>query len=404
VTDPRHATFIVNHNPVLPALVGGQRAVLGLARELSLAGDTELIWTERKANWSREMVFDGRPLRVTALPKPWLQRKAVKLAARWLGNPDGDIGSMFFSAGNRKLVAHLLQRVSDGDVVVLAHPWLWPAVRQVVDRRRVRLIYDAHNVEHRLKAESLAGGAPSRWVLRRVAQLEIDLLRRADLTLACTALDAQQLATAASLPLSRFVVGSKGVDPSDRADAIAAARRLRAHHGLPTAVFVGSNHPPNNVAARWIVETLAPRCPGWRFRVVGTCGAHCGVRPRTSNVALVGTVIDLLAELEGADVALNPITGGSGINMKLFEYLQCGLPVLSTPYGARGLDHIERSGIQVCPLDGFADGLAQLDADRATYDRLSEDGVVCVAANFTWGAVGQRVRDALLRLQAGRPP
>lgn len=397
MTPSQPSIFVVNHYPVLPAEVGGQRAVLGLACELALAGDTELVWTERKAHWSREMASGGRLLRVTAVPNRWLQRKVVKLAAHWLGAPDGDIGSMFFSGGNRSLIDYLLQRVRDGDIVVLAHPWLWPAVRRVVDRRCVRLVYDAHNVEHRLKAESLADGVISRWVVRRVAHMEIDLLRRADLTLACTALDAQQLAAAAALPLARFVVGSKGVDTSDRAAAIAAARLLSPRRRTRTAVFVGSNHPPNNAAARWIVDILARRCPDWKFRIVGTCGHHCGVGPRPPNVDIVGPVVDLLAELEGAYVALNPISSGSGVNMKLFEYLQCGLPVLSTPFGSRGLDHIEQNGIQVVALDSFADALAQLGDDRVAYNRLSADGVACVAANFTWDAVGRRVREAVLR-------
>jgi hypothetical protein len=39
-----------------------------------------------------------------------------------------------------------------------------------------------------------------------------------------------------------------------------------------------------------------------------------------------------------ADIGLNPITRGSGSNVKLFEYLVARLPVISTAFGVRGTD------------------------------------------------------------------
>jgi glycosyltransferase involved in cell wall biosynthesis len=41
--------------------------------------------------------------------------------------------------------------------------------------------------------------------------------------------------------------------------------------------------------------------------------------------------------LQVADVALNLVESGSGMNVKMIEYLACGLPIITTPFGARGL-------------------------------------------------------------------
>lgn len=41
--------------------------------------------------------------------------------------------------------------------------------------------------------------------------------------------------------------------------------------------------------------------------------------------------------LETCDIGLNPITQGSGSNLKLFEYMAAGLPVITTPLGRRGI-------------------------------------------------------------------
>jgi len=42
--------------------------------------------------------------------------------------------------------------------------------------------------------------------------------------------------------------------------------------------------------------------------------------------------------LSCAQVALNPVQSGSGSNLKMAEYAAAGLPIVSTPFGCRGLE------------------------------------------------------------------
>jgi glycosyltransferase involved in cell wall biosynthesis len=167
------------------------------------------------------------------------------------------------------------------------------------------------------------------------------------------------------------------------------------------AVFVGSKHIPNDQAARWIIETLAPACPLWRFDIAGSCGPAAGVPPGP-NVRVLGHVADLGALLAEAGVALNPIILGSGVNMKLFEYLQHGLPVLSTPFGTRGLEGGDRHGIVISELDGFAAALEALAGDAPRALALGRDGAAWIRQRFTWPMIGQRLRTELQSLLALR--
>lgn len=386
--------LVLNHYAVLPARIGGQQAVLGLA--VGLAGfhaSTEIVWTQRKTAHSGIVQVAGTPLTATAIPNRWLQRQMGRWLRRGLGHVDTDIGSLLCSGGNRALVRHVIEASDDGDVLLLAHPWLWPAVKRVLARRRLTLVYDAHNVEYRLKAQSLKTGRVGAWAVERVRRAEAELVARAHLTLACTQRDAEALAALGGVPSSRLVVGSKGIAESSRADAVALARTRR--EPARTAVFVGSNHPPNNEAARWIIETLAPACPGWQFLIAGACGPSAGVAPSTSNAKVLGPVDDLLGLMARADVALNPMESGSGINMKLFEYLQCALPVISTPFGARGFEALEPSGIVRTERAGFAAALEALRADPARHAELGAAGTACVRANFVWPVVARRVHEAI---------
>ena len=58
------------------------------------------------------------------------------------------------------------------------------------------------------------------------------------------------------------------------------------------------------------------------------------------NVVLAGVVTNVAKRtlLQSADLALNPMRTGSGTNLKIVEYFAAGIPVVSTPFGARGLE------------------------------------------------------------------
>jgi glycosyltransferase involved in cell wall biosynthesis len=391
--------LVINHFPLLPARNGGQQAVLGLALQLARQWPTEVVWTERKTSATAQVQLQGRTLTTTAVPNLWLQRKAARFLRRWLGVVENDMASMLFSAANLRLQRHLFAHSQDGDVFVLAHPWLWPAVHAVLQRRRAWLVYDAHNIEHVLKQQSLPDSWVARHLVQRLRTMERDIVRRAQLTLACTQRDADALCSLADIDASRVWVGSKGIDRSPEADAAALARQTRSPGHR--AVFVGSSHPPNNAAARWIIERLAPACPAWQFEIVGACGPAAGVAPRSANLLLRGAVDSLAQVLADADVALNPVSEGSGINMKLFDYLRHGLPVLSTPLGARGFEQLPASGLQVCEREGFAPTLAAWREQPRLLTQLAAQGPACVREHFDWDVVGQRVRTRMATMMAG---
>src|SRR5262249_32171434 len=101
------------------------------------------------------------------------------------------------------------------------------------------------------------------------------------------------------------------------------------------SVFMGSWHGPNVIAADRVVEAARAH-PRLRFMIVGSVGRALN-REVPANVDIAGTVsAEFRREVLGiADVALNPVTTGSGTNIKMLDYFAAGIPVLSTTFGAR---------------------------------------------------------------------
>ena len=79
--------------------------------------------------------------------------------------------------------------------------------------------------------------------------------------------------------------------------------------------------------------------------------------------------------LAAADVFVNPVRHGAGINIKMVEAMAAGLPVVTTPTGARGLHW--RDGEHLVVADGaagFRDAVAALLADPARRAQLAKAG------------------------------
>ena len=111
---------------------------------------------------------------------------------------------------------------------------------------------------------------------------------------------------------------------------------------------------------------------------------------RAANVVVPGTVPDLRARTAATEIALNPMVSGSGSNIKMFEYLAAGLPVVSTAFGARGAPDPSGSTIVVCECEEFAEHIDRLSSDPRLAQRRRAARKL-VEQNSDWSAISASV-------------
>jgi glycosyltransferase involved in cell wall biosynthesis len=138
---------------------------------------------------------------------------------------------------------------------------------------------------------------------------------------------------------------------------------------------------------------LAAARPEWRFLLAGSAGLAFRARTPPPNLGLLGVVDDVLKDtlLGVVDAALNPMTSGSGTNLKVLDYLAAGAPVITTEFGARGLDLTEAH----VAFSGPADFAAALDALRvepeAALARRIEAARRLVVDRFDWRVIAGKL-------------
>ena len=383
---------------VYPPQSGGQERLFHLWRGVATSFDVDLVTLGHPG--TRALAAEIAPgLRETRVPRT--ERFAAeerRLARATPHAPPAELAPAVLLQHVPDYAAFLGRSVAGASLAVASHPYCMPALRAC--RGDVPLVYEAHNVEAALKAQTL----PTE--LARVArELEAEACAAARLVVACSAEDAADLVRLYGVDPGRVHVAPNGVDtaavtPVDRA-TWAASRRALGIHDTRIALFVGSRHPPNVEAAEVIVG-LAESLADVTFLLVGN---HCEVlagRPRPRNVALMGRVDEatLSAVLGVADVALNPMRTGSGTNVKIATYLAAGVPVVTTPLGARGYALVDGQHAVVCAPEEFGGRLGALLADDAQATRLRIEGRRLAESAYDWGAVAAGVVGMLERVLA----
>jgi len=144
--------------------------------------------------------------------------------------------------------------------------------------------------------------------------------------------------------------------------ALAHRRRPRLP-GPPRLVFWGNLSRSENEEAAWRFiqcdfPLICEAFPNAELAIVGASPSSRLQRLQLAGVTVTGFVDDPAPYFEAADVAVAPLIAGAGIKIKVLELLSAGLPLVSTPVGAEGIDPNER--LIVSPLDRFADAVTSL--------------------------------------------
>lgn len=397
----RPKLVITSTYPIHPLTGGGPLRVFKLYRELSRAFDLEVVSlgaagsTQSKRDLAEGFVE-------TLVPKSLEHEQSEQRLAGSVGLVLTDIAASRFIGQSPAYLQALKQATAGASAVLLAHPYLYPAVRMV--DASLPTVLDAHNAEFSLKGSTLPMTSAGRHLAQQIAEVERAAIENSVLTVTCSSEDSALLAHEYGVDQSRFLQIPNGVDTAEvgflsgRERRAARGRwieRYRAAGGGPRdgvsgiALFIGSWHPPNLDAGELLLK-IAPELPETLFVHLGSHCWHFEGRRMPPNVQMLG-VVSLpvkLALLRVASLALNPMAGGSGTNLKLVEYFAAGAPALSTRFGVRGTDAKPGVHLRVAEIDGFGEGVALALEDPVAGDELAARARALVEDRYEWSQLG----------------
>ncbi len=353
----------------------------------------------------------------TAVPRSEAHAEEAEVQSRAVGTPMSDVVAGSEIARTPEYLARLREAAVGADVVILAEPYLLPALAAAgIDH--LPFVYDAFNVEADLKVDVMPASPAGDDALRRIVAVETEASRRAAAITACSSADAARLAELGGRPRTDATVVPNGTDitgvvvPTPEERAAAGARWLARHGALDPrhgearglAVFFGSWHPPNLAAAE-VLLGVAEEAPDVVFVLGGRHGDAFADRRLPPNVTFPGVVSErtLRTLLRTAHVALNPMVFGSGTNLKIIEYLATGIPVVSTAIGTRGLDLVAGEHLLVAAPDDLATTIAEVLDDPSAAAGRAAAGRALVERLYTWPLLGDRLYEVVRRVAGSVP-
>lgn len=284
------------------------------------------------------------------------------------------------------------------DIIICSHPWSSLCIHK--DKKQF-FIYDAHNCEYLLMERILAKHIFKRFVLGQVKRIEGDACKKSNLVLVCSEKEKKDFIDLYKVGTNKIIVIPNGTNinkKEDKETKIDYRKKLCLGPQDKVVIFIGAYYKPNIDAVRFILEKIAPLLKDFKFLILGTASDFFKGQEIPKNTILFGRVSDeqLHWALGAADIAVNPMFDGSGINIKMLDYMSYGLPIVSTECGARGIETNGKRPMIVTSSDKFVDNIKILSADSTLSKQMSEDGVNLAIQLYDWRMLSQKLEDAIM--------
>lgn len=370
---------------------GGHVRIRQLYGQMAASGFdvTLLCFTDSETHTETRFSDNFRQI---AVPKTAAHRHLQSSIDAFHPHSAADVVSLLCCTENQALEQVFRACSAASDVIVFEHVYMAPLLAIVPDGRSV--VYEAQNVERNLKTQILGSHPYAAELLDAVQAAEEEIVQSVHAIISVSSEDASCF---------RSEAPGKAVHVIENGVSVQPGSAFSWHGGTDArAIFAGSGHPPNVEAMEFIVSSLAPALPEISFVILGSVCEYADRSRMPANVKLAGFVDEAAKReyLQSSAIALNPMSSGGGSNLKVPEYFAAGVPVLSTPIGARGFNVTDGVHLRLAPLDDFSVALREFLSDASTRQTMARTAFEYVRENLGWDRLADRLSAVLRSLNA----
>ena len=403
--------LVLNFFPAFyPPSSGGEQRYFHVYHHLSRRYDVTLL-SPTFPHQSEEVVEFNTSFREHRIPKEQIHVELHRdLDAQSIGQECSALVCALAAKSETAYHRRYRALVPHADIVVHDSPFMVDYDEQLGKDGKPR-VYNSYNVEASLMQQMLEGPHKARYV-SLIGELEARLVGASKLVFATSNAEREMFVERYDCDPGKLAVAPNGFEPPAEdapENELAPDRDIHAWpagDARPLAIFLGSAHPPNVEAARFVCEVIAPALSRLRFAIAGSVCDRLGRAPE--NVRLLGLLSGpaKVRLFRRCAVALNPMFTGAGTNLKMLDFMSAGLSIVSTPVGARGLDVEDGRHCVVAARDGFAAAVVGLIEDPTRRSRLGDSARALAYERYTWRSIADGMHqalEALLRASSAIP-
>ena len=404
------SVLIIDIQPIDPPVGGGRIRLLGLYHNL---GDTI------SATYLGSFDWEGEKFRKHRLSKGLIEidiplsseqfSKCRELQTKVNGKTIIDV--TFPKLGNlsEKFINEAQKLLRRTDIIIFSHPWVFPLLKDNLKRDKQLIIYDAQNMEGFLRAKLFEDNDLETEIVRDVIRAEFAICHFSDLILTCSHEDRVLFHKIYDVPYSKMKLFPNGVFINKTISSSSKKKSMiRDKLGFTMndtiGLFLASDYPPNIEAANYIVNSLAQNIPEMKFVIAGGVGDKITNKSigKDSNIVITGFIDDEMKQLylTAADIALNPMFSGSGTNIKMFEYMSAGLPIITTDIGARGIETNSRRSFISSETHNLVSSIKLLNKNSDLRKSIARVARQVVEEKYSWKRISSILGSVIYRYQS----
>ena len=260
---------------------------------------------------------------------------------------------------------------------------------------KVPLVLVCHNHEYNFyyHSGSVLNTPLFKFLHHKVRRQETFALKKANAIIVLTRELMEELSSDYGISQDKFtLIPSPGIEIKTKSVISDHEKSLfKQKHGWKektVVLFAASNNPSAQEAAQWLIKNAhSYHDPSIQYVIAGSV---VDGPEEKSGVYCTGYVKDILSYFMSADIALNPVTFGVGVNTRMIQYLAAGLPVITTPVGTRGLEIKSGHEAIICPREDFWPSLQDLLKDNAKRKSLGRRARRYAEENLALEKIGEK--------------
>ncbi|MCE2712039.1 MAG: glycosyltransferase family 4 protein [Cryomorphaceae bacterium] len=277
------------------------------------------------------------------------------------------------------------------DLVFLESLYCTPYIHTIRSHSKAKIILRTHNVEHSLweqLGKSLKPGL-KKWYLKKLAnqlkQFENNIVKKVDKIFSISQEDTKYFKK--RVDSSKVCTVPVSIDQNQR----------KVDDNVNRIFFVGSmNWQPNIDAANFLVHSIFPKIrsilPDVELHIAGSYMNNLFPSNADSGVFNHGFVEDLNSFMCSNGIMVAPIRSSSGVRIKMLEAMSLGIPIVTFPEGALGIEATHGLCI-VTNESQMMDTVIGLIQDVKSRRTLGEQAWNFVGEHYTRKQIVKQIRD-----------